>query len=217
MKEHKQPSIMKNLFKSALLITVGTIAFSSCMNKDADNYDYEAEYKKELARIDSTLEAQKPILEEYALANFDNPQLDDSTGIWFEILEPATPSTTPYQYSLTQSGSWVTPIAKVVYEGYLMNRKNDPFDKTSQPIEMSIIESSQYQAGLIQAWPIAFRPKTIIFGGKTYYTGLIEGGLQKGHKIRFIAPSPYCYDNRSNDKIPANSPLIFEIKVEDIK
>jgi FKBP-type peptidyl-prolyl cis-trans isomerase FkpA len=71
--------------------------------------------------------------------------------------------------------------------------------------------------GLIPAWPIAFRPKTIVFNGRTHHTGLVEGGLKKGHKIRFVAPSPYCYDTRASDKVPANSPLVFTIEVQDIR
>lgn len=207
---------MKKLLTLTLATLFGAVLMTSCNKSDDFNYDeYYKQLEKEKKRVDSTLNAQKPILREYALANFENPVLDDSTGIWFEILEPAIITETPYQYSLTQAGQWVTPVATVKYKGYLMN--NTVFDENSQPTVMNIVEASQYQSGLIPAWPIAFRPKTITFGGKEFHTGLVKDGLQKGNKIRFIAPSPYCYDTKSSEKIPANSPLIFEIKVEDIK
>lgn len=209
---------MKKLLGIITVAILGVATITSCNKSDDFNYDeYYKKIEQERRRVDSTLNAQKPILEAYAKANFDNPVLDDSTGIWFEILEPATATENPYKYSLTSNGQWVTPIAKVIYTGYLMGKESDPFDQTSQPVEMNIIEASQYTQGLIPAWPIAFRPKTIIFNSKEFHTGLIDGGLQKGNKIRFITPSPYAYDNRSSDKIPANSPLIFEIKVEDIR
>lgn len=206
---------MKKILKTLVLtLAVGTF-FASC-NKDTDNSWYEEQEllrKKEIARIDSTLKAQAPLLKTYAEENFTNPTLDDSTGFWFEILTPATDQS--YQYTLTSSGNWVTPIASVKYKGELMN--GTVFDEPSQPISMNIVQSSQSQNGLIPAWVIAFRPKKITFNGTEFNTGLIEGGLKKGHKIRFIAPSPYCYDNISRDKIPANSPLVFTIEVLDIK
>ncbi|MGJ1409773.1 FKBP-type peptidyl-prolyl cis-trans isomerase [Sphingobacterium thalpophilum] len=44
-----------------------------------------------------------------------------------------------------------------------------------------------------------------------------EKGLQKGAKIHIMVPSRCGYGNRSNGKIPANSPLGFVIEVVDIK
>lgn len=205
---------MKKLFKTVLFALAATVFFAACNKSDDFNYDdYYEQIAKEQQRIDSTLKAQAPILKEYALRNFQNPVFDDSTGFWFEILSPATDNS--YEYTITSSGSWVTPTASVKYKGQLLN--GTVFDEPSQPVSMSIVESSQYTSGLISAWPIAFRPKTIKFNDKTYYTGLIEGGLKKGHKIRFVAPSPYCYDKSSSEKIPANSPLDFTIEVIDIK
>ncbi len=205
---------MKQLFKTVFFALAATVFFAACNKSEDVNYDdYYEQLAKEQKRIDSTLTAQKPILREYAMNKFDNPQYDDSTGFWFEILAPATD--TSYQYTITSAGSWVTPIATVKYKGELLN--GTVFDEPSQPVSMNIVEASQYNQGLIAAWPIAFRPKTITFNSKKYYTGLIDGGLKKGHKIRFVAPSPYGYDKTSSEKIPANSPLVFTIEVVDIK
>lgn len=202
---------MKNLFGKLLVVALLGVGFASCMKDKGDDSWYEEQIKNQ-KRIDSTLKAQEPILEDYALANFDSPVYDDSTGFWFEILAPATDDS--YEYKINSSGGWVTPVATVKYKGELLN--GTVFDEPSQPVEMSIVERSQFQNGLIPAWPIAFRPETIVFGGKEYKTGLIPGGLKKGHKIRFVAPSPYCYDNQNSEKIPANSPLVFTIEVINI-
>lgn len=41
--------------------------------------------------------------------------------------------------------------------------------------------------------------------------------MGKGGHIRFITPSAYAYGNASSKKIPANSPLYFDVKLLDIK
>ena len=207
---------MKKLFSILSVVALMATTFTSCNKGDDFDYDgYNEQLRKNQERIDSTLRVQKPILEAYAMEHFENPVYNDSTGIWFEILQPATPTENPYEYPLTSNGQWITPTATVKYKGELLN--GTVFDESSQAISMNIVEQSQYGPGLIPAWPIAFRPKTIVFGGETFHTGLVEDGLQKGHKIRFVAPSPYCYDNRKSDKIPADSPLVFTIEVIDIK
>ncbi len=208
---------MKNLFKPLFAIILTAITFTACMDKsDIDNTDYLEQIAKERRRVDSTLTAQKPILKAYAEEHFTNPMFDDSTGIWFEVLKPATDET--YEYKVNSSGSWITPVATIRYKGQLLN--GTVFDAPTQPVEFQIVESSQYNpSGLILSWPIAFRPRKITFGGKEYHTGLTEKGLKKGSQIRFVAPSPYCYDNRAtaDGKIPKDSPLDFTIEVVEIK
>jgi len=205
---------MKNLLKIAVFSLLSIFVFASCNKEsDIDYPDYEELLKKEQKRRDSILTVQKPILQAYALENLDQPIYDDTTGIWFEILNP--PTDTSFEYVVNSNGTWVTPTATVKYKGQLLN--GTVFDEPSQPTVLSIVEATQFQQGLITLWPIAFRPQKITFGAKEYHTGLITGGLKKGHKIRVISPSIYGYDNGKTDKIPANSPLDFTIEVLDIK
>ncbi|WP_442800865.1 FKBP-type peptidyl-prolyl cis-trans isomerase [Sphingobacterium sp. UT-1RO-CII-1] len=42
---------------------------------------------------------------------------------------------------------------------------------------------------------------------------MFEQGAQVGSHFRIITPSIYAYGRSSNGKIPANSPLEFDIKV----
>jgi len=197
---------MKN-FKLLLVAFLAVISVSSCM-KDDNNYDNG---ESEQARIDTILKKQAPILEAYAKSKFTNPKLDTITGIWYEELVKSTDET--YEYTITSTGYFVTPRAKVKYKGELMDGK--VFDEPSNPGEFNI--ASNVQSGVIQAWTRAFYPKTVVFNGKTYTTGLVDKGLRKGSKIRFISPSPWCYDNKVNGEIPADSPLIFTIEVLEIK
>ncbi|MGO3306332.1 MAG: FKBP-type peptidyl-prolyl cis-trans isomerase [Sphingobacterium sp.] len=46
--------------------------------------------------------------------------------------------------------------------------------------------------------------------------GLTTEGLRKGSVIKFVTPSPWAYDAKELEKIPANSPLYFEMEVVDI-
>ena len=204
---------MKN-FKLLLVAVVAILSISSCMKNE---YVEDNSWAENQARIDSTLEAQKSVLAEYAMENLgDGRQFNDTTGIWFEILEtPTEEEAKAFEYSISPQGSFVTPSAKVKYKGQLLN--GTVFDEPSIAADFLIRSGSSFQQGVIPAWTIAFYPETVVYNGQTYHTGLVEDGLKKGHKIRFIAPSPYCYDNRSSEKIPADSPLDFTIEVIDIK
>lgn len=204
---------MKKITKLFLAFTSCAFIFASCNNDDFDYDDYNERLEQEARRIDSTLKAQAPILEEYALTHFDEPTYSDSLGIWFEILQEPTDDS--YEYIVTNDGYFIDPTATVKYKGELLD--GTVFDDQTTPMEMVIRFGSQMANGVIPAWVYAFRPETITFGGTKHYTGLVPDGLKKGHKIRFVAPSPYCYDNNSSDKIPANSPLVFEIEVTEIR
>lgn len=210
---------MKNLFKVFIALVIGATTLASCnSNNDYDDSEYWKQVEANKRRIDSILKVQAPVLEAYAKQHFDNPQLDDSTGFWFdELAKPTEEDDKAYEYVVNSNGTWRTPTATVKYEVRLLT-DDAPVDAPSQPVELQIVEASQFNPnGLIQAWPIAFRPAKITFNGQKYNTGLVEKGLKKGSKIRFVAPSPYCYDNTAKDKIPANSPLDFTIEVKDIK
>lgn len=207
---------MKTLSKLTFAFAAFALLFVSCMKDDNTSNDYYEQLLKDIARQDSTLKAQAPILRAYALDpknGFTKPQFNDSTGIWFEVINE--PTDTTYQYKINSANAWVTPIATVMYKGMLLN--GTVFDTNSVPVVQDIIEGTQYQNGLIRAWPIAFRPKTVTLNGRTIHTGLTPKGLKKGSKIRFVSPSVYGYDNSVREKIPANSPLDFTIEVIDIK
>ena len=40
--------------------------------------------------------------------------------------------------------------------------------------------------------------------------------IGKGGHIRLVTPSKYGYGSRASSKIPANSPLFFDIEVVDV-
>lgn len=194
--------------------------FTSCL-KDDDSVpnNQQEELLTRKKRIDSTLRSQEPILRAYALENFSYPVYDDSTGIWYEIL--SLPENSSYTYTVTESGQWITPVATVKYKGILLN--GNAVDEVNDPKEIFIQDGGTTQRGLIPAIPIAFRPEKVTFRGQDIHTGLIPGGLQKGHKIRFVAPSPFCYDDvaiRNAEgviMIPKDSPLDYTIEVINIR
>lgn len=190
---------MKN-FKLLLVAFLAVITVSSCMkNEDNSGIDYE----KEQQRIDSTLKAQAAPLAAYAAANFGpTAKKDSATGIWYEVLPSTVDSTFEY---VSYGNSWVPVVANVKYKGQLMDGK--VFDEKTTATQMAI-------NNVIPAWLYIFYPKN---STPNSFSGILPDGLLKGNKVRFIAPSPYCYDNKSNENIPANSPLVFTIEVTDVK
>ncbi len=208
--------MMKNLLGKLLVVLVLALGIASCA-KDDDNSWYEEQkkqYELERKRIDSTLNAQKLFLAAYAAANFENPVLSDSTGIWFEILEPGDESSYTYKS--------VLPTITVKYKGQLADEDGTVFDdKTDDEDYPSGVTFTNWN-NLISSWYYAFVPKTVTVDGTTYKTGgLTNTGLKKGSRIRFITPSPYGYDNKEvkngDVTIPKDSPLVFEITVVDIE
>lgn len=197
---------MKNL-KLLLLAFLAVVGISSCMkDNDYEQPDFEAEER----RIDSTLKAQDTILRNYALENFDNPIEDTTFGIWYEILEVSNDTTFEY---VAHENSWIPVIANVKYTGQLLD--GTVFDEqTDKPTQFVINGASGASSGVIYAWMLAFYPQST---NANSFSGLTKDGLKKGSKIRFVAPSPYCYDNQTNEDIPADSPLDFTIEVTDIK
>lgn len=194
---------MKN-FKISLIALLAVVSVSSCM-KDDNNYVDDSAAQR--ARIDSTLRAQKSILAEYAQENFENPVYNDSLQMWYEVITPATDNSFEYVIS---GYSFVPVTATVKYKGELLN--GTVFDESSTATAMTI-----GRGNWIQAFERAFWPKKVTVNSVDFYPGLTPDGLKKGQKIRFVAPSPWCYDTVVKDKIPANSPLVFTIEVVDIK
>lgn len=185
---------MKNL-KLFLVALLAVVSVSSCMKTETNDFDYEANQR----RIDSTLKAQAPRIEAYAKEHF-GPNVDSAYGIWYEVLPSTVDSTFEY---VSAGNGWVPVTANLKYKGQLMDGK--VFEEKTTPTQMTINR-------LITSWMVMFYPKAT-----TGYSGILPHGLLKGNKVRFIAPSPLCYDNQAQENIPADSPLIFTIEVTDIR
>lgn len=194
---------MKKIHLSIFTFFSALFILSSCSKDDSVIFDPEAQFQSE-----------KPIIENYVKANYPSMQYSsDTTGMWFEVIEPGIAGS--YEYKLvdtiignTQGKIVRPPQITVRYTGKLLT-SSIPFDSnTSEAGFTSKLNE------LIAAWQIAFQPKSI---GSSSIGGLTPKGLQKGSKIRFVTPSYYAYGSRALGSIPANSPLYFEIEVLDIK
>lgn len=202
-----------------------SIAFSflfviaSCNKND---FDFEAELKEqqrrdsiERVRVKGIIENQAAGLKAFADEKIPGATLVDSLGIWFRV--DAVGQVDSYTYTFNPNGGITAPEVTVKYKGTLLN--GTVFDQTEEGKTVNF-----NLASTIQAWHIAFLPKTISYNGTVIpVTGLTTSGLKKGSKIQFITSSPWAYDTKEvKDKdgkvtIPANSPLYFEIEVVDIK
>lgn len=176
--------------------------FTSCMKEDS----FDA-----LARF----EEEKRIIETYVKDKYPNMEYsNEDTGIWFEIINPGEEGS--YEYKIVDTvinngypTKMVRPAAITVrYTGKLISNET-VFDSNTSEAGMSG-KTTDY----IAAWYYAFIPKSI---GEQEIGGLTETGLQKGSIIRIITPSYFAYGNMDRGKIPANSPLYFEIEVVSIK
>lgn len=194
---------MKN-FKLLLLALLAVVGISSCMKNEYEQPDYEGEQR----RIDSTLKAQESILREYAHTHFENPVEDTTWGIWYDMIEESTDTTFEY---VSYQNSWIPVIANVKYTGRLVEDGEIFEEKVDTPTQFVINGTT---GGVIYAWLVAFYPQS---SSANSFSGLTPEGLKPGSKIRFVAPSPYCYDNQANEKIPANSPLDFTIEVTEVR
>ena len=190
---------MKHL-KLLLVAFIAVFAISSC-SKDS-NDDGLADYEANKKRIEALLKEQAPILKEYAEENFgENAKMDSATGIWYEVVEQASDST--FEYTAT-GNSWVPVNATINYKGELLD--GTEFDaQDDQAMDIN---------NVIAAWLQIFYPKN---SNPNAFSGILPDGLLVGNKIRFVAPSPYCYDNKVSEKIPADSPLVFTVEVLKLK
>lgn len=195
-----------NVLVLGVLIATG---LSSCI-KDGDPYDPAAQY-----------ELEKPVIKQYAEEYLDNPQFQEETGIWFELVNTGDPSS--YQYKVipdqyNPSNSIIEPpVITVKYTGKLVEG-NTVFD-SNEEFEISL-------GRVIAAWQFAFLPKEILYdedGGMlaepvkfSGIGGLTTSGLGVGSIIRIVTPSLLAYRNQGQGKVPANAPLYFEIEVLDI-
>lgn len=217
---------MKTLFKTVMFAAVGAVLFASC-NDSSDNYDYEAEYLKQDKAIDSLLSAQKLKIDEYTDSHSELSWkadtvlypfyfLDKKTprGIQYAIINEATDETYEYQYNPNTSGVRVVlPKVKLKYTASLLNGTVVESELTGSDFDFN--QSSNV---INTAWLISFVPYSVKFNGDVKLIGgLTEKGLKKGNKVKVIVPSIWAYGSKSSDKIPANSPLVYEFEVLEIK
>ncbi|WP_159633371.1 FKBP-type peptidyl-prolyl cis-trans isomerase [Sphingobacterium composti Ten et al. 2007 non Yoo et al. 2007] len=192
-----------NFLRPVYFLIISTFFFLSCA-KEQEIFDPIAQF-----------ETEKPLIKSYANTNYPNMVYSsDTTGIWYEIVNPGTAGSYEYKVvdTLNYYGQQVKalriPTITVKYTGKLIS-DNTVFDSNQ-----STTGFTSKLNGLISAWQIAFVPQSI---GSSSFGGLTSKGLQKGSIIRIVTPSYYAYGNSNNGKIPANSPLFFEIEVLDIK
>lgn len=194
-----------NLLVLGLVVTMG---LSSCI-KDGETFDPQAQY-----------ELEKPVIEAYAKANLVDPQFDKETGIWYEITSMGDPESFEYKAILDQSRDRYYPEAPdiwVKYTGKLLD--GTPFDDKNKDTEVKM----SFNDIAVQAWVYVFFPEKILVDkdGDTLekpldFVGFTASGLKKGAKVRFVSPSYMAYGNSAAGKIPANSPLDFEIELVNI-
>lgn len=192
---------MKNSIKIffVLLLAVGSV---SCMKSNPyEIYDAQA-----------MLEKEAPLLKEYVetTEGLEDATLDKKTGIWYKIIEEGVQPEEEgyYEYKIINTGNIEAPVITVKYEGKLVSN-GIVFEKKEENTEFSL------GGPIIEGWQIGFLPKTIKDeqGKLLEIGGLTELGLQKNSKIRLVIPSPYGFQNREQQGIPANSPLDFTIEV----
>ena len=197
---------MKKLIPLSLVLLV--ISFVSCSKDEPDNGESNQE------RIERILAEQAPVLKKFAEEHIPGAELDTETGIWYKIQQAGTDGSVDYNLSKTNVGLIVAPpYAEVKYKGQLIDEAGTVFDETEED-KTAVINLNQ----VILAWTAAFWPTELEYNLDIYKLGgVTEKGLQKGAIIEFVAPSPYCYDNRTSAKIPADSPLHFTIEVVDVR
>ncbi|WP_437921035.1 FKBP-type peptidyl-prolyl cis-trans isomerase [Sphingobacterium sp. LRF_L2] len=204
---------MKKLLKFLFVFAIALAGFASCSK--TDDFDYEKAVEEERikdslnnVRIKKLIAEQAPELKAFADEHLTNGILHDSTGIWYEVI--AAGDDASYDYSVS-NGYVVAPTLSVKYKGTLLN--GNIFDEKTEDVKLSL-------ANVIRSWQLLILPKTLRFNGYNYQLGgLTTNGFKKGAKLKLVTPSPYAYDTSASTdgKIPANSPLYFEIEISEIK
>lgn len=204
---------MKNLIKVAALAVTGAVMFSSCM-KEGEVFDpYEQ------------LELERPLIKEYVEENYPNAKEYEDTGIWYEIIEEGELGEHTYEVIDTLNYQWIAADlvwsykGKLVEDGSVFDETKNPSVGDTIPVAMNLYTGD---ATLIHGVLQGLFPKEIKVteGGeeKTRELGyFFEEGAQPGAHFRIIMPSLYGYGNQATGKIPANSPLDFEIKILDLE
>src|SRR5690606_36373679 len=198
---------MKNLIQTLLMGSIGALMLASCMDNDFDNFDPNEQF-----RLDSIA------IREYVTANDIPATRDETTGIWYEIMEAGEPESYTYKLKDTLGYKQIWFHTRVKYQGKLLS--GTVFDKfeadtgVNMQITSALTNFYPFNSNIIPAWVYTFAPNSI---GDYELNGLFAEGLQKGAKIRIITPSYWGYQNTANGPIPANSPLEFIIDVLDIQ
>lgn len=205
---------MKNI-KLAIIALLAVVSVSSCMKNE---YNDGIDYEKEKARYDSTMKAQKPILEAYAAEHYsENSYYNETSGMFMDTLAAATDRT--YQYVI-QGNGYVIPKITVKFTGRLLD--GTVFEDGTATAQSFFLNPSS-NINVTNSWIRAFLPRNISLNGENQIFGMMPDGMKKGHKFKFIAPSPYAYDNRErkNSKgeviVPKDSPVEYIVEVIDIK
>ena len=104
----------------------------------------------------------------------------------------ATPESVYYVIDVEGTGTPPTPSNTIVanYKGYLLD--GTVFDQSSTPFTSRL-------SGLIQGWQIGFQK------------------FKKGGKGKLLIPSALGYGTSGQGSIPANSVLIFDVELIDVK
>lgn len=214
---------MNNILKTAFIVALGSLAFTSC--RENDDTDYEAQYLKAEKQVDSLLSAQKIAIEAYKAANLANAKEDTvnytfnyldkkvKRGIWYFVNNEPTDNT--YSYGMSSTGqSLLYPKLKLKYTAKLLNNTIVESDITPAGGDYNLGVSS---SKITPIWYFSFYPYSLQFNGSPVILGgLTKDGLKKGSKMTVITPSIYAYGSTSKTDIPANSPLVYEFEVVEI-
>jgi len=213
---------------------ISAVAFTSCVDK-GDDTDYEETFRREEVRMDSLLRVQKPNIEAYVQGLPEFPEWREDTvkvtfsriptrptvnrGIWYRVVSEADADNT-YDYSINSSGNdLVPPMVKLKYKASLLNGTEVQSDQKEGGSDYSFFVLASTRNDVYNlAWYYSFFPYSIKFNGDDKFPkGLTKDGLRKGSKLHVVVPSIYAFDQRSLDKIPANSPLVYEFEVVGIQ
>ncbi len=192
---------------------VVAIAASSCIK--GDDFDPEAQYQIE-----------KPIVEAYAMAHLDNPQFQEETGLWYEVIEPGDPES--YQYKAVpdpNSSSQYLIEAPTVFANYTgrLVQTNTVFDSNDKD------EGAEFSlARVIPGWQLVFFPEKVLYDEDgapledpiiPFGTvgGVTPNGLKAGAQVRIVVPSRLAYGHQGQGSVPADAPLYFEISVLSVE
>lgn len=173
--------------KLFLLLFIIPAIITSCKKERPVLYD-----------VDKQLAAEEISIKQYITANNIPAQRHERTGIYYVLSSAGTGS---YSYNDLNA----TAIT-VKYSGKLLNGVE--FDSNTTGVTFGPPQFPNGLNNLIAAWKIALAPKSI--------GGIIEGGMQKGGRIRIITPSPYAYGPNGTGAVPANSILDFDIELVDV-
>lgn len=201
---------MKKLRLNAVLAgLLGIFALAACNKDQGEIYD-PAVY----------LDAERPIIASYLidedLSSIATEFIDlegNPTGIYYAILRGPGSEEGPFEYyeEVGSDKQLKNVRALVKYTGRLVpsGTQFETLENPDPAKDFLRILPTQTAAGVIYAWQVAFYPRDV--------RGILDGGLQIGDVIRIITPSPYAYGPQATSKVPANTPLDFEIEVVDLQ